>query len=125
MVLYIIGQMMKVEGLLMLMPLATSIIYKENLLPFIIPIAILLAVGTLFTARPPKDKALRSRDGFACVGLCWIVLSLFGAIPYMISGSADTFTNAFFESVSGFTTTGASLMVDIEALNKGILFWRS
>ena len=125
MVLYIIGQVMKVEGLLMLMPLATSIIYKENLLPFIIPIAILLAVGTLFTARPPKDKALRSRDGFACVGLCWIVLSLFGAIPYMISGSADTFTNAFFESVSGFTTTGASLMVDIEALNKGILFWRS
>lgn len=125
MVFYIIGQMMKVEGLLMLMPLIASIIYNESVLPFIIPIAVLLGVGLCLTLRPPKNKALRSKDGFACVGLCWIVLALFGALPFVISGSTPTFTDALFESVSGFTTTGASVIADVEVLDKGILFWRS
>ena len=125
MVIYIIGQMMKVEGLLMFMPLITAIIYNESVLPFVIPIAVLLGVGLAVTVKPPKNKALRAREGFACVGLCWIVLSVFGALPFVISGSTVTFTDALFESVSGFTTTGASVISDVEVLDKGILFWRS
>ncbi|MBR6572899.1 MAG: TrkH family potassium uptake protein [Clostridia bacterium] len=125
MVLYIIGQMMKVEGLLMFMPLIIAIMYNESVLPFVIPIALLLGVGLSLTVRPPKNKVLRSKDGFACVGLCWVVLALFGALPFVISGSTATFTDALFESVSGFTTTGASVIADVEVLDKGILFWRS
>ncbi len=125
MVLYIIGQMTKVEGILMLLPLVCAAIYKESTLPFLVPIAILLVLGFALTICPPKDKVLRARDGFVCVGLAWLVLSAFGAIPFLISGSTSSFVDAFFECVSGFTTTGASIFGDVEALDNGILFWRS
>ncbi len=125
MVLYIIGQMAKVEGLLMIMPLICAAIYNESILPFFIPVAILLILGLAFTIRPPKDKTLRAKDGFVCVGLSWIILSAFGAIPFLLSGATNSVTEAFFESVSGFTTTGASIFADVEALERGVLFWRS
>ncbi len=125
MVSYIIGQMMKVEGLLMFAPLITAIIYKESAFPFVIPIVVLMGLGLALTSRSPKNKTLRAKDGFVCVGVCWIILSLFGALPFVISGSTASFTDAFFESVSGFTTTGASILSDVEVLDKGVLFWRS
>ena len=124
MVIYIIGQMMKVEGLLMFMPLITAIIYNESVLPFVIPIAVLLGVGLAVTVKPPKNKALRAREGFACVGLCWIVLSVFGALPFVISGSTVTFTDALFESVSGFTTTGVTTVRSFDEFSKSLLAWR-
>lgn len=125
MVIYIIGQMMKVEGLLMLMPLICAAVYNESILPFFIPIAILLVLGFAFTVKPPRDKTLRAKDGFVCVGLAWLILSAFGAIPFLISGATTSVTDAFFECVSGFTTTGASVFGDVESLGRGILFWRS
>ena len=125
MVIYIIGQMMKVEGLLMLMPLICAAVYNESILPFFVPIAILLVLGFAFTVKPPRDKTLRAKDGFVCVGLAWLILSAFGAIPFLISGATTSVTDAFFECVSGFTTTGASVFGDVESLGRGILFWRS
>ena len=125
MVLYIIGQMLKVEGILMLMPLVCAAIYKESVLPFLIPVMILLFLGVVLTVRPPRDKALGAKDGFVCVGLAWILLSAFGAIPFLLGGATSSVTDAFFECVSGFTTTGASVFSDVESLGRGILFWRS
>jgi len=67
----------------------------------------------------------RKREGYIIVSITWIIISLFGTLPFIISGAIPNFTNAFFETISGFTTTGASVLSDIESLPKGILFWRS
>ena len=72
-----------------------------------------------------NDKLLFAKEGFAIVAIAWILISVVGAIPYVISGTIPSFANAFFETVSGFTTTGASVLHDVESLSKGILFWRS
>lgn len=125
MVVYIIGQMLRVEGLLLFLPLLCAVIYKEPLLPFLLPLLVLLCIGTLLTLRSPKNKTLLARDGFVCVGLCWLLLSLFGSLPFLISGAIPSAVDAFFETVSGFTTTGSSILNNIEALGHGMLFWRS
>ncbi len=125
MVLFVLGRILGVEAVLMMLPLICSLIYKENILPFMIPIVILFGISLLFTAKPPKNKSIRARDGFVCVGLSWIVMSLFGALPFVISRQIPSFVDAFFETVSGFTTTGASILTDIESLDRGLLFWRS
>ncbi len=125
MVFYILGRLLFSLGALMVLPLGCAAIYKENPLPFIIPTVLALGAGFLLSHKRPKNNRFLARDGFVSVGLSWIVMSLVGCLPYILSGAIPNFVNAFFETVSGFTTTGATIMTDIESQAKSILFWRS
>lgn len=126
MVLKTVGRLLQAEALLMLLPMAVSLYYKENLLyVYIIVIAVLLGVGALMNIPKVRNRRIFAREGFVIVSLSWVLMSLFGALPFVISGAIPSFTDAFFETVSGFTTTGASILNDIESLPKSILFWRS
>ena len=125
MVLFVLGRILGVEAVLMLLPLFTAAIYRENLLPFIIPIATLLAIALLLSIKPPRERAMHAKDGFVCVGLSWIIMSLFGALPFVIGGEISSYIDAFFETVSGFTTTGASILSNVESMSRGMLMWRS
>ncbi len=124
MVLFVLGRILGVEAALMILPLATALIYKESLFPFVLPMLILLALSLLFSFKTPKDKVMQAKDGFVTVGLSWIVMSLFGCLPFVISGDIPHFTDAFFETVSGFTTTGASIVPSVEALRYSSNIWR-
>ena len=125
MIFYILGKILGTLGLLMLLPLITAALYGESILPFALPLVLCVAVGICLSLKAPKNKRLLSKDGFVCVGLSWIVMSLVGCLPFIISGTIPAFVDAFFETVSGFTTTGATVMADIEAAPKGILLWRT
>lgn len=128
---YIIGQITRAEGLLMLLPLAAAICYRESVWPLAIPIVILLVLGTLLTLRRPAERdRMGVRDGLFVVGLSWIVMSLFGMLPFIISGTITSPVDAFFETVSGFTTTGATVLGDAlgvfpEDLPRGVALWRA
>ena len=122
---FIIGRILLAEALLLLLPLAVTLGYGEAPAPFLIPMGLLAAFGALLSARRPRETALYARDGLAVVALAWIAVSLFGALPFYISGSMPTYVDCFFETVSGFTTTGATILTEVESLAKGILFWRS
>ncbi|WP_167612953.1 TrkH family potassium uptake protein [Maribellus sediminis] len=126
-ILKVLGLLLLVEGVAMLLAMLVAIIYNESdIVTFLISAAINLGVGGLITALTWKAKKdIGKREGFIIVTMVWVVFSLFGSFPYMISGSIPNFTDAFFETISGFTTTGSSILNDIEALPHGILFWRS
>lgn len=110
----------------MLLPLVVSLIYKENLeYVFLIVIGLLMTTGLIMTAPKTENRRIFAREGFVIVSLSWILMSLFGALPFIISGAIPSPVDAIFETVSGFTTTGASILNDIESLPKSILFWRS
>lgn len=124
----ILGKIMILEGILMLVPLAISLIYRESLahvLAFLIPIVALAALGFLLQIPRPKRQNLYQKEGFALTALVWIVMTLFGAVPFVINGEIPNYIDAFFEIMSGFTTTGASIVTDITALSHSTLFWRS
>lgn len=123
----ILGFLLVVEGIAMLFALIVALIYQgADIKAFIQSSAICLGLGTLIllSLRNVK-KDIGKREGFVIVGLVWIMFSFFGSLPFILSGSIPSFTNAFFETMSGFTTTGSSILNDIEALPNGILFWRS
>jgi trk system potassium uptake protein TrkH len=126
-VVRVLGFLLFVEGVAMLLALAVSLIYGEHDIPaFLTSAGISIGIGgiiILLTKKAVKD--IGKREGFIIVSLVWIVFSFFGSLPYILSGSIPNFTNAFFETISGFTTTGSSILNDIEALPHGILFWRS
>ena len=115
----------------MLLPMLVGFYYGEfNILAYLVPIAILFAIGIPCVFVKPKEKSIYAKEGFIIVAFCWVILSLVGALPYVISGAIPNYINALFETVSGFTTTGASILSadQIDALyitNKGLLFWRS
>lgn len=109
---------------LLLLPLIAGLCYGENVLNFVITIAAAAAAGGLLRLLRPRDNRLFARDGFAIVGLGWTLMSLIGALPFVISGSIPNYIDAVFETVSGFSTTGASILNDIEAMPKGDMFWR-
>ena len=126
MVSYIIGQIVRVEGILMIPSLVVSVIYGESAFAaFLIPIVLSVAAGTLLTIKKPSNPDIFAKEGFVTVGLSWIIMSLIGALPFVIDGCIPSFVDAFFETVSGFTTTGASILTEIESLGRGMLFWRS
>lgn len=119
-----LGRTLQLEALCLLLPLTVALIYREDPRPFFYTILIVGILGSLLVrlrARPD----FYSREGFAVVGLIWLVLSLFGALPFWFSGEFASFADCFFEIVSGFTTTGASILTAVEPLPRGILFWRS
>lgn len=128
MIFYTLGQILKLEAALLLLPLVVSLIYHENqFLPFLIPSVSLVILGLILTFKKPVKQNFYAKEGFVLVGLSWIVLSLFGCLPFVISGSIPNFINALFETISGFTTTGATILdgEGIEGLTKGMAFWRS
>ena len=126
MIVYILGKMMGVEGLLLLIPALVSLIYHEkSVISFLIVAAILLAIYMVFGRKLPASKQIYGKEGFVIVGLAWILWSAFGALPFVISGSIPYYIDALFETISGFTTTGSTILADIEALPMGISFWRS
>ena len=123
-VLKLIGRVLMLEGAVLILPLAVALLYGESPLPFLLAIAIVLGVGSILSALPAR-KQFFSREGFVAVGLIWIFTGLVGALPFLFSGWFATPMDAIFESCSGFTTTGSTILTDIEALPKGILFWRA
>lgn len=123
---YFLGKVMIIISALMLAPFAVSLYLGENILPvYAIPIILLAAAGLLCIIKKPKNTAVHIRDGIFICTATWLIMSLFGAVPFYISGAIPSFTDAFFETVSGFTTTGSTILTDIEALPKSLLFWRS
>ena len=120
----IVGRVLMIEAAAMLPSLLVALIYNEDLKPFILSIAIVLIVGGILSALPAR-KGFYSREGFVAVGLIWLLTGLVGALPFWFSGCFASLADCIFESCSGFTTTGASVLTDIEALPHGILFWRS
>lgn len=123
---YIIGRIAVIEGALLFLPMLVSFYYSENqFLAFLIPMIALLVIGFVLMRLKPKKMNIYAREGFVICGLAWIFMSLFGALPFIISGSIPNFLDAFFETVSGFSTTGASILTEIRSLPKSILFWRS
>lgn len=124
----LLGKIMVLEGLLMLAPLIVSFIYGESIrykLAFLIPLLLLLGIGFALQLLKPKRTSLYQKEGFALVALAWIVMALFGAIPFVINRDIPNYIDACFEIMSGFTTTGASIVVDITLLSHSTLFWRS
>ncbi len=127
MIFYTLGWVLKIEAISMLLPVICGICYGEqNMLSiFAICIAITFLAGTFLSFKKPKHQAMYAKEGFVTVALSWICMSVFGALPFFVSGHIPNFINAFFETVSGFTTSGASILSDVEALPKSLLFWRS
>ena len=122
---YVIGRILLTEAALLVLPMVAAAVYGETAVPFLIPALLLAVVGLALGLKAPKRSSLYARDGFAVVALAWVLMSAFGALPFVISGDIPSFVDAFFETVSGFTTTGASILTEIEPLHRGILFWRS
>lgn len=123
---YIIGRVLYFEAAFMILPCITAVIYQEKSgWSFVISGLLCVLLGLLLSRKKPPNTVFYTREGFVTVALSWIALSIMGALPFMISGSITNPFDALFETVSGFTTTGASILKDVEILPKCILFWRS
>ena len=123
---HLIGNVVRMAGALMVLPLIVSLIYGgSDAMPILISMAITLAAGFALALIRPRRDFLRAREGFAVVAFSWILVSFFGGLPFYFSGYIPSLVDCFFETVSGFTTTGATIIRDVEALPKGLLFWRS
>ncbi len=126
MIVYMLGWICLFEAMFMALPLMVAVIYQEPAGWAYLMVLVLCAVlGLLLTRRKVKNRKIYGRDGLVIVAFCWIVLSIFGAAPFVISGDIPSFTDALFETISGFTTTGSSILNDVEALSHANLFWRS
>lgn len=126
MIVYIIAKMLGVEGAVLLIPAFVAFLYGESdVIQFLIVSAVLGAIFFIFERKRPENKVIYAKEGLVIVGLAWILWSLFGALPFVLTGSIPSYVDAFFETVSGFTTTGSTILTDIEALPKGVAFWRS
>ena len=126
MIQYIIGKMLGVEGILLLLPMAVGMLYGERTSgAFLITSVILMAFYVIWGRKRPENTTIYAKEGLVIVASAWIMWSVFGALPFFISGSIPNYVDAFFETVSGFTTTGSTILTDIEVLPKGILFWRA
>lgn len=126
-VFYMIGRILQIESALLSLPVITSIIYREEcLIHLLLTMAISMVIGTFLTIICKKrDSMIYVKEGFMIVALAWIFMSVVGALPFYLSGEIPSYIDAFFETVSGFTTTGASILLDVESMSKGLLFWRS
>ncbi len=125
-IFYALGMVLNIEGVCMLLPLACAFLFNEpNKWVFFVCALICFIIGTPLTRLRPKNKTMFAKEGFIIVALSWIVISILGCLPFIFSGSIPNFIDALFETASGFTTTGASILSDVDALPKSVLFWRS
>lgn len=126
MIRFILGSILKIQSFFFLLPIITAIIYKENtLLPYLGIALLCLIIGIITTLKKPKDSVFYLKEGCVATALSWILLSLVGCLPFYLTGEIPKFVDAFFETVSGFTTTGSSILSDVEALSYSSLIWRS
>lgn len=125
-ILHILGWILNVEAAFMLLPLIVAIIYKEQSgIFFLVAIGICLIFGLPLMVKKPKNTVFFAKEGFISVALGWIILSLIGALPFFLSGEIPNYVDALFEVISGITTTGASILTDVEVLSHCMVFWRS
>lgn len=124
-VFYVIGTALMIEGALMALPFLFALAYGESLIPFAVTIVLCFAAGFPAYRAKPETSNLLSKEGVVSTGLVWIILSVFGMLPFLFSGAIPDVADAFFETVSGFTTTGSTILPDVEALPRSILLWRS
>ncbi|NLD52957.1 MAG: TrkH family potassium uptake protein, partial [Clostridiales bacterium] len=124
-VIHLLSKLLVIEIGLLAPSLAIALYKGEDPLPFVYTMLLLAAVGLPGMLRKPGDRGLNAKEGFVVVGMAWVLLSAFGALPFMFSGTTIWYWDALFETVSGFTTTGASVLPAVEGLPYGILFWRS
>ena len=123
---YILSWVLRIEALCMLLSLLCAFIYKEhNVWVWLLCITLCFGVSALLSLKTKGQRNMFAKDGFVTVALSWIVISIFGAIPFVLSGAIPNYIHALFETVSGFTTTGASILTDVEAMPRSMLFWRS
>ncbi len=127
MVFFLIGRILLLEGGLLLLPLFVSVYYWDGgQIPFLLTIALCLGLGLLLCRLcRTENQVIYAKEGFLITALAWLCVSAVGALPFLISGEIPNFVDAFFETVSGFTTTGASILTDVEAMSRSMLFWRS
>ena len=126
MILHILGHVLILEAACMLLPLACAVIYGETAVwTFLSCIILCFACGGLFSALPVKNHNIYAKEGLVVVSMSWIFISVFGALPFNFSGVIPNYIDALFETVSGFTTTGSSILTNVETLPKSMLFWRS
>jgi trk system potassium uptake protein TrkH len=121
----IMGSLLIFLGLTMLLPLVFSLFYGENIAPLLLSSGITMGCGLILRYYTAPVTELNQREGYAVATLGWVAATVFGSLPFIFSGAAPTIIDAIFESMSGFSTTGATILADIEAQPKGILFWRS
>ncbi len=127
MIFSVVGKIVTAEAGLLVLPLATAVLYGENCMWAILQtilIALVLGQAMVLLSRP-QSRVIYAREGFCITALAWILMSAVGALPFVLSGEIPHFVDAFFETVSGFTTTGASILTDVESMSHGLLFWRS
>lgn len=125
MIIYILGKIMLIGSAVLIPPLAVSFIYGDGChWAFLIAIAVFLVLGAAVFF-PPKKKELFAREGLMIVAIAWILFSIVGGLPFFISREIPSFVDCFFETVSGFTTTGSTILADVESMSKSLLFWRS
>src|SRR5699024_10987332 len=126
MIRYVLGLVMMFEGAFLSLPCVVALIYNEGKgVSFFIMMIVCLLLGFLLRWKKPKNHVFYVKEGFVTVAASWIIMSFFGGLPFVLNGDIPSVVDAMFESVSGFTTTGSSILSDVEALAKCSLFWRS
>ena len=125
-VIYYLGWVFEVSGVSMLMPTGVGLVFGEATWKYFLIVSVFcILVGTLLVIKKPKNSSLYAKEGFVTVALAWILMSLIGAVPFYASGEIKSYLDAVFETASGFSTTGASILTNISALSRAALFWRS
>ncbi len=123
---YVLGWLLIIVGILMFLPIIVAFVYDENvILAFVISMILAVCIGFFMRMKQPENRNMKAKEGLIIVALGWIFISVFASFPFMLSGSIEKPIDALFETVSGLTTTGASILTDVEALPKSMLFWRS
>ncbi len=127
MICYTLGRIVQVMAFLLFLPALVAVLYRESCVwDFLITIVLALGCGSVLALlSKPRDHVIYAKEGFIIVSLAWVAMSALGALPFVLSGEIPSFVNAFFETVSGFTTTGASILDNVEEMSHGLLFWRS
>ena len=126
MIIFILGHLLRYEAIFMLLPTITGFIYGEHeAVAFLCVAMVTFLIGTILSCKSTDTKQLHPKDGSITVAFGWIILSIFGALPFTLSGDIPFYVDALFETISGFTTTGASILSDVEALSHASLMWRS
>ncbi len=126
MIRYILGYVVQIEGALLLFPCIVALIYQEREgIYYCIVAGAALLIGAIISHNKPKDQVIYLKEGCVTTALSWIVLSIVGCVPFILTGEIPAFADALFETISGFTTTGASILSDVEALSHCSIFWRS
>ena len=127
MIRYVLFRLVRVIGWLLVLPLIVALIYKEydSALSFLVLIGLFLVAGFFGSRRKPKDTVIYAKEGFTITALAWIGMSILGAVPFVITGTIPNFVDAVFETVSGFTTTGGSILTSVDGIEKSVQFWRT